>query len=81
MLDLSAIEDILGGMATDLLTDIDAFLAQTGIGPSYFGKAACGNSELVERLRSGGRVWPETEAQVRAFMAERSPSALERKAS
>jgi hypothetical protein len=23
---------------------------------------------LVARLRSGGRVWPETEAQVRAFI-------------
>lgn len=58
-------------MANDLLTDIKAFLDETGMGKSYFGKAACGNSELVERLESGGRVWPETEDKVRAFMAAR----------
>lgn len=70
-------------MASDLLTDIDDFLDQTGIGPSYFGKAACGNSELVERLRAGGRVWPETEQQIRDFMASRrsAPSTKERVAS
>jgi hypothetical protein len=51
-----------------LLTDIEAFLEETGMGPSYFGKRAVGNSELVERLRSGRRVWPDTEAKIREFM-------------
>lgn len=72
MLDLSSLEDITGGMTTDLLTEIQDFLASTGMGASYFGKAACGNSELVSRLRAGRRVWPETEDRVRAFMRERS---------
>lgn len=61
-------------MANELLTDIRAFLEQSGMGPSYFGKVACGNSELVDRLESGRRVWPETEEKVRTFIAERLPN-------
>lgn len=38
---------------------------------TYFGKRAVGNSELVSRLRGGGRVWPETEEKARAFMKKR----------
>jgi hypothetical protein len=54
-----------------LLTDIEAFLAKTKMGHAYFGKVAAGNSELVSRLRGGGRVWPETEMKVRAYMLAR----------
>lgn len=54
-----------------LLADIEAFLARTGMGESYFGKRAVGNSELVPRLRNSGRVWPETEERARAFMRQR----------
>ena len=52
----------------DLLARIEAFLADTGMGASYFGKRAIGNSEVVARLRAGRRVWPETEAALFAFM-------------
>lgn len=51
-----------------LLDEIETFLTETGMGPSYFGKQAVRNSEIVSRLRNGGRIWPETEAQLRAFM-------------
>ena len=51
-----------------LLQEIEAFLAENGMGASYFGKRAVGNSELVSRLRGSGRIWPETEAKVRSFM-------------
>lgn len=55
-----------------LLEEIERFLSETGMGPSYFGKVSVGNSELVNRLRVGKRVWPETETKLRAFMfAER----------
>lgn len=57
---------------SQLLTEIEAFLSRTGMGASYFGKTAVGNSELVPRLRSGGRIWPETEMKVRAFMLTRN---------
>ncbi len=59
-------------MGSDLLTDIQAFIRETGIGPSYFGKASCGNSELVERLENGGTVTLTTAERIRAFMRERS---------
>lgn len=52
-----------------LLAEIEAFLSETGMGVSYFGKAAVGNSEVVTRLRNGRRVWPETEATLRDFIA------------
>lgn len=58
-------------MTSNLLTEIEAFLANTEMGVSYFGKASCGNSEVVDRLRSGRRVWPETEIKIRAFMLAR----------
>lgn len=53
----------------DLLKDIEDFLSRTGMGETYFGKRAARNSELVARLRNGGRVWPETEKAVRSFIA------------
>lgn len=55
----------------NLLAEVEAFLAETGMGPQYFGRRAVGNSELVLRLRRNRRVWPETEAKVRKFMEER----------
>lgn len=66
-------------MRTNLLSDIDAFLADTGMGEYRFGLLAAKNGRLVERLRAGTtpkgkpvRIWPETEMQIRAFMmAER----------
>lgn len=54
-----------------LLAEIDSFLAETGMGASYFGKAAVGNSELVSRLRAGRRVWPETETKALSFIMMR----------
>lgn len=71
---MSSIEDVQGVMTIMhplLLSEIDAFLSKTGMSPTYFGKAAVGNSELVRRLRGGGRVWPETEAKIRSFILTR----------
>jgi hypothetical protein len=51
-----------------LLREIDAFLTETGRGEYRFGLLAVGNGRLVSRLRSGGRVWPETEMAVRAYI-------------
>jgi hypothetical protein len=61
-------------MATDLLTDIEAFLKASQMGPSYFGKASCGNSEVVERLRNGNTVTLVTAERIRDFMRQRAPS-------
>ncbi|MDG3089194.1 hypothetical protein P7F88_25360 [Vibrio hannami] len=43
-------------------------MEETKMGQSYFGKRAVGNSEIVDRLRKGGRIWPETETKLRSFM-------------
>ena len=56
-------------MNTNLLQEIEAFMAETGIGAFRFGIKAIRNGRLVERLRSGGRVWPETEKEIRLYMA------------
>jgi hypothetical protein len=58
-----------------LLSEIDAFLAETGMGESYFGKCAAQNSEVVKRLRRGGRIWPDTESGIRRFIADRRNAA------
>jgi hypothetical protein len=55
-----------------ILREVETFLAKSGMGPSYFGKCAVGNSELVARLRRGGRIWPETADAIRSFINDRS---------
>lgn len=57
-----------------LLSDIEAFLNETGMTEASFCRAT-GNGRLFERLRTvgkrgkAGRLWPETERQIRDFMA------------
>ena len=61
-------------MLTPLIKDIEDFLAETGMGSFRFGLLAASNGRLVEQLRTPRknglprRVWPETEAKIRAFM-------------
>ena len=59
-----------------LLSDIEQFLSVNPLGESYFGKVSCGNSELIARLRNGGRVHDETEEKIRRWMAEKSPEVV-----
>lgn len=54
-----------------LLSEVERFLKLTGMGSSYLGKLAVGNSEIVERLRNGGTCYSSTEKKLRAFMRER----------
>lgn len=62
-------------MSDTLLTEIRAFLTETGMGPSYFGRLAAGNSELVSRLEQGKTITLVTAEKVRSFMAERRSAA------
>lgn len=62
-------------MSDRLLSEIDAFLAETKMSEYRFGWLAVKNGKLVERLRAGttpkgkpARIWPETEMEVRAFI-------------
>ena len=60
-------------MAQKLLDEIDQFLSETGMSAYRLGFLSVRNGRLVDRLRSGGRIWPETEMEVRAFIrSERS---------
>jgi len=73
-------------MSNDLLTEIDKFLAETGMGEHRFGLLAANNGRLVERLRTPrqngqpSRVWPETEEQVRSFIASRRAASKQEEA-
>lgn len=58
-----------------LLTDIDAFLNRTGLTEYRFGWLAVRNGRLVERLRDGRRIWPDTEMKVRAWMRSQEDKA------
>jgi hypothetical protein len=52
-----------------LLAEMHAFVNRTGMKPSYFGKQACGNSEVMARLNEGGDVYTGTAERIRKFMA------------
>lgn len=60
-------------MHDDLISEIDRFLAETGMSEAAFCRAV-GNGRLFERLRrvgkrgKRGRLWPESEMAVRAYM-------------
>jgi hypothetical protein len=60
--------------STALLRDIDRFVEAHGMSPITFGRKAVGDPHFVRDLRGSEerkprRVWPETEAKVRRFMA------------
>lgn len=60
-------------MADNLLPDIEAFLQTHQMAPTLFGESALKDRRFVKQLRDGRRVWPETEAKVRRFMATYRP--------
>lgn len=65
-----------------LLEDIEAFIATHGLSESQFGVSAINDKNLVpdlrgERRERPRRLWPETEAAVRRFMATYRPEPKE----
>ena len=61
-----------------LLFKIEAFLSETGMSSTYFGKLSVGNSELVERLRNGGDIRRATAKKIRDFIVDRRRLLLKR---
>lgn len=53
-----------------LLPKIERHLARTGQGPTMFGKQACGNTMLVQRLRAGGGCTVETYLKVMDYLSK-----------
>jgi hypothetical protein len=56
-------------MDETLLPEIERFLTLTGMKPTRFSQEAIGDRHFVRQLRLGRRVWPETAAKARSFMA------------
>lgn len=54
----------------DLLAECEAFLRESGMLASRFGRAACGNHKLIPRMRAGKTVHLDTAAKVRRYMAD-----------
>lgn len=52
-----------------LLKEIEGFCAEFNLSHYTFGYKATKNGRLVERLKNGGRIWPETEKTIRKFMS------------
>jgi len=52
-----------------LLTELERIQGETGLSDHRIGILAVNNGRLLERLRSGGRVWPETESKIRKYIA------------
>lgn len=57
-----------------LLTEIDSFCERHDLPPTRFGLLALNDKAFVAQIKNGRRLWPETEAKVRKFMAEYAPS-------
>ena len=60
-------------MEQQLLTDIRAFMDAHKMAPAYFGKLACGNTQLLRRLESGKTVTLRTSVRIRTFISGYEP--------
>lgn len=58
-----------------LLSEVEAFLSAHDMAPTRFGDEVLGDKHFVKQVRNGRRLWPETEAKVRHFMATYRPKA------
>lgn len=61
---------------SNLLQDIETFLEthKASLSATAFGDSAMGDRHLVRQLRTGRRIWPETEQKIRRFMASYNPA-------
>lgn len=64
-------------MTTPLINAIEAFVEAHDMPAATFGRLAMRDPHFVRDVRNGRRVWPETDAKVRAFIAEYQPKAAE----
>lgn len=63
---------------SNLLHDIAAFRKRHRLSKTKFGQLALNDKAFVFQVEGDRRLWPETEAKVRKFMAEYSPDATTR---
>lgn len=62
-----------------MLSEIEAFMTTHKLSQWQFGERALGDRHFVKQLRTGRRLWPETEAKVRNFIATYAPDREEQK--
>lgn len=62
------------GAMSDLLADVEAFLALSGMTPTVFGRSALGDPGLVPDIRGGRELLPRTEKRLRDFMRDFRPT-------
>jgi hypothetical protein len=61
--------------ARPLIEDMEAASVVLRLSPSTIGERAGQGGRFYARLKSGARVWPETAAQVRAWINQASKNA------
>lgn len=54
--------------ANPILDEIEAFLTETSMAETTFGRACLNDKNLVKNLKAGRRLWPETEEKIREHM-------------
>ena len=59
---------------------IEAFLTLHDMAPVTFGRLAANDPHFVRDIRGGRRVWPETDAKIRTFMANHGPPVEQKRA-
>lgn len=52
-------------MTQPIIKEVEKFLSETGLSEHRVGFLLARNGKLVERLRAGRRIWPETEQMIR----------------
>ncbi|WP_043284434.1 hypothetical protein [Reyranella massiliensis] len=55
---------------TNLLSEIDAFLGDTGVAETTFGRRAVNDGKFVKRLREGAGITVATVDRVQAYIVE-----------
>lgn len=58
-----------------LIEAIEEFIERFSMSAITFGRKAMGDPHFVRDLRSGRRLWPETEDRARRFMVDYKPPA------
>ncbi len=53
-----------------LLKEVDRYLSKAKLSEATLGRKAVNDGKAIKRLRSGGRMWPETAQRLRQFMAD-----------
>lgn len=61
--------------SADILAEIKAHCASSGLKPTVFGLRAVNDGKLVARLESGGECLPSTTRKIRSFIAARETAA------